>query len=256
MSSVRPTARGERDTAVLRLAALGDVELRENLQPRRHAGGHLLRDALHLAEHAVDAEAHGECVLLRLEVDVGGVFLRRLEDERVHEANERAVRDAVVGLEVVAVVRFGLVQVDGDDGTDRLGRSHEPLELGEDVVAGSNPELERMLRRETSSSMACRFPGIRDRDLEHVALERIRDGDGALERLHRNQLGGVDGDTDAGRSTIGRWCLTASIRATPSDVAAPSSMSACVTGVPAAARSRTSASASGRRGWCARGGRG
>ena len=141
--------RRERDPAVLRLAALGDVELREHLESRRHAGRHLLRYALHLAEHAVHAEAHCQRVLLSLEVHIGGVFLRRLEDERVHEANERAVRDAVIGLEVVAVIRFGLVHVDGDDGTDRLGRSHEPLELSEDVVPRSNPELERMLRRET-----------------------------------------------------------------------------------------------------------
>src|SRR6188508_2679329 len=45
-----------------------------------------------------------------------------------------------------------------------------------------------------------------------------------------------------GRSTTGRWWRTASMRAMPSEVAAPSSMRACVTGVPFAARARTSGS--------------
>ena len=101
-----PAGRGrvERDAAVLRLAALGDVELREHLQARRHAGHHPLRDALHLVQHAVDAEPHDERVLLRLEVDVAGPVLGGLEDDRVDEPDERDVGDAVVDLEVVALV--------------------------------------------------------------------------------------------------------------------------------------------------------
>ena len=198
MSSMRPTAeRRERDAAVLRLAALGDVELREHLQARRDAGGHLLRDALHLAEHAVDAEADDERVLLRLEVDVGGVLLGGLEDQRVDEPDERPVGDAVVGLEVVAVrLVDGLVHVDGDDGADRLGGAHEPLELGEDVVARRDAELERVLRREPELVDRVQVPRVGDRDLEHVVLDRVRDRDGALERLHGDQLRGVDGDAD------------------------------------------------------------
>ena len=102
---MRPAAaRVQRDAAVLRLAALGDVELREHLQAGRHAGGHPLRDPLHLVQHAVDAEPDDERVLLRLEVDVGGAVLGRLEDDRVDEPDERRVGDAVVGLEVVVVV--------------------------------------------------------------------------------------------------------------------------------------------------------
>ena len=91
----------QRDPPVLRLAPLGDVELREHLEARRHAGGEALRDALGDVQHAVDAVADDEVVLLRLEVDVAGSVLGRLEDDRVDEAHERRVRDAVVGLEVV-----------------------------------------------------------------------------------------------------------------------------------------------------------
>ncbi len=94
----------QRDAAVLRLAPLGDVELREHLQTGGHAGGELLRDPLRDVQHAVDAVADDQRVLLRLEVDVAGPVLGRLEDDRVDEPDERRVGDAVVGLEVVLVV--------------------------------------------------------------------------------------------------------------------------------------------------------
>jgi hypothetical protein len=57
-------------------------------------------------QHAVDAEPDDERVLLRLEVDVAGPVLGRLEDDRVDEADERRVGDAVVDLEVVALLLF------------------------------------------------------------------------------------------------------------------------------------------------------
>ena len=66
-------------------------------------GDHPLRDPLHLLQHAVDPEPDDERVLLRLEVDVAGPVLGRLEDHRVDEPDERRVGDPVVDLEVVAV---------------------------------------------------------------------------------------------------------------------------------------------------------
>ena len=95
--------RVQRDAAVLRLAPLGDVELGEHLQARRHAGREPLRDPLQLVEDAVDAEADDERVVLRIEVDVARPVLGGLEDDRVDEPDERRVGDAVVGLEVVAL---------------------------------------------------------------------------------------------------------------------------------------------------------
>ena len=70
-SGVRLSPARAGSATVLRLAPLGDVELRENLQASRDAGGHLLRHPLHLPEHAVDTEPHDERVLLRLEVAAG-----------------------------------------------------------------------------------------------------------------------------------------------------------------------------------------
>ena len=140
MSSRRPGGgRVERDAAVLRLAPLGDVELREHLQARRHAGGHALGDPLHLVEHAVDAEAHDERVLHRLEVDVAGPVLGGLEDDRVHEPDERHVRDAVVDLEVVAV----------------LLRSSASPSASSRIAAAPNASFART-RRRISASMSSR----------------------------------------------------------------------------------------------------
>ena len=79
MSSMPPGGGGvQRDPAVLRLAPLGDVELREHLEAGRHAGGEPLRDALGDVEDAVDPVADDELVLLRLDVDVARPVLGRL----------------------------------------------------------------------------------------------------------------------------------------------------------------------------------
>ncbi len=77
-------------------------------------------------------------------MDIRCVLLGGLKDESVHEAHERAVGDAVVGLQVVAVSRRLdlLVHVDRDDRADRLGRAHEPLELRKDVVPRRDTEIE------------------------------------------------------------------------------------------------------------------
>ena len=68
-----------------------------------------------------------------------------------------------------------LVEVDGDDGADRLGGAEEPLELGRDVVARRDAELERVFRREAELVDRVQVPGIRDRDPEDV-VRRPRTG--------------------------------------------------------------------------------
>ena len=122
----------------------------------------------------------------------------------------------------------------------------EPLQLGEDVVARRDDELERVLRGQAELVDGVQVPGIGDRDPQDVALELVRDRDRALERLHRDQLRRVDGDADApgGRRPEGGGARRA-CAAMPSEVATPSSISACVSGAPSAVRPRTSASASG-----------
>ena len=143
---------GQRDPAVLRLPPLGDVELREHLQARRDARRHPLRDPLDLGEDAVDPEADDERILLRLEVDVGGAVLGGLEDDRVDEADERRVGDAVLGLEVVGLLLCFLEVVLGflehRSGAEGLGGARHAAQLGEDVLARRDAEIELVAGRE------------------------------------------------------------------------------------------------------------
>ena len=66
------------DPAVLRDAALGDVDVGHDLQAADHAGLDALGRAHHLVQHAVDAVADAQVVLGRLDVDVRRAVLHRL----------------------------------------------------------------------------------------------------------------------------------------------------------------------------------
>ena len=66
------------DAAVLRQAALGDIQLGHQLQARDDGGLQLARRRLLVEQHAVDAVADAEFLLERLDVDVAGALLDRL----------------------------------------------------------------------------------------------------------------------------------------------------------------------------------
>ena len=192
MSSIRPTApRCERDSPVLRLPALGDVELGEHLQAGRDAVRHPLRNALDLVEHAVDAHAHEQCVLLRLEVDVARAVGGGLHDDRVDEPDERCIGDAVVDLEVVLRLVDDIELVEGRLGLEHLRSPRDLADLGEDVVAARNADLDRVAAGEPELVDAVDVARVGDRDPEPVALPRDGDRDDALERQQRDELGRV-----------------------------------------------------------------
>src|ERR687888_314566 len=136
----------QRDAAVLRLAALGDIELRQHLQASRHSGNHPARNPLYLVQDAVDPQPDHQRLLLRLEVDVAGAVLRRLEDDRVDKSDERDVGDAVVDLEIVDLLLFlaekRIALVDRGPGPEGLRLAGKPAKLGEDVVSGGYREVE------------------------------------------------------------------------------------------------------------------
>ena len=81
----------ERDAAVLRDPALGDVEVGEDLHARGDRRDRGLGDDRRVAQHAVDAVADAHVAVLRLEVDVGDAAVDRLGDEAVHELDDRGV---------------------------------------------------------------------------------------------------------------------------------------------------------------------
>ena len=62
----------------------------------------------HFAQHAVDAEAHHQAILERLDVDVGGVLAHRLREQRVDQADDRRI---VLALEQVGLLGQVLRQV-------------------------------------------------------------------------------------------------------------------------------------------------
>ena len=63
------------DAAVLRQAALGDVQLGHQLQARDDGGLQLARRRLLIEQHAVHAEADAEFLFERLDVNVAGALL-------------------------------------------------------------------------------------------------------------------------------------------------------------------------------------
>ena len=94
----RAAAHAQLEAAVLRHALLGDVELRHDLDARNDRAVVPLVDRVHrLVEHAVDPVLDDDDVLLRLDVDVRGAALDRVEDDRVDELDDRrgVLRDPV-----------------------------------------------------------------------------------------------------------------------------------------------------------------
>ena len=79
------------EAAVLRNAALGDVQLAHDLDTRNDGGVMLLADRRHgLREHAVDAELDAHRIVASLDVNVTGPALQRGKDRGIDQANDRA----------------------------------------------------------------------------------------------------------------------------------------------------------------------
>ena len=121
-----------------------------------------------------------------------GAVLGRLEDDRVDEADERGVRDAVVGLEVVASSSSAANASRpprARRARRRLGRADELADLGQDLVARRRRRARSVSRvASRSSSIAVDVRRVGDRDAQDLALERVRDRDDALEHVQRDEL--------------------------------------------------------------------
>ena len=76
------------DASVLREPLLGDVELRHDLQPRRDRVAELHRRRHDVVQDAVDAEAHAEFLLVRLDVNVARTLLNRRHQHEVHQPDD------------------------------------------------------------------------------------------------------------------------------------------------------------------------
>ena len=96
----------------MRQAALGDVQLRHDLEAGDDRQLQLDGRLHHLVEHAVHAVAVAEVRLVRLDVDVGGALLDRVQQDEVDQLDHGRVGGAL--LQVAEVGDAALVMLDGD----------------------------------------------------------------------------------------------------------------------------------------------
>ena len=193
----------ELDAAVLRQPPLGDVQLGHDLEPRDDRVAQLHRRLHHFVEHAVDAVADAELLLVGLDVDVRRVALDGVGEDQVHELDDRGVLgfarqladvDVVFVLDQLEIfdveVRHHvgegrrLVVVLVDRGLDRDFRRDDDL----DVVAGEELDVvDREDVRGVGGGEDQRGAGAVDRN--HGVLER---------HLLRDQLDDVAVDLELG----------------------------------------------------------
>ena len=136
-----------RDAAVLRRAALGDVEAAHDLEPARDRLRLGAGDRADLAHHAVDPGARDEPLALGREVDVGGADVEGLGDRAVDEDDGRRVVLAVDRRRVVDHLGCELVDLDElDHRAVEVTRDRElDLILGCDRDAHRDPERQPQL---------------------------------------------------------------------------------------------------------------
>ncbi len=79
------------EAAVLRHAALGNVQLAHDLDAAQNRGVMLARNGRHgLLQDAVDAVLHVHRIVIGLDVNIRGAPLQRGKDRRIHQANDGA----------------------------------------------------------------------------------------------------------------------------------------------------------------------
>ena len=79
------------ETAVLRNAALGNVQFGHDLDARNDGGMMLFADRRHgFGQHAVDAVLDATPIVAGLDVNVAGPALKRGEDDGVDQPDDRA----------------------------------------------------------------------------------------------------------------------------------------------------------------------
>ena len=120
--SMRRRFVADAETAVLRDAALGDIEFAHDLDARNDGGVPVLRDGRHgVVEDAVDAVLDDDFLIARFDVDVAGAAFEGVEDGGVDQLDDR--RDvAVDGGEAVDGKRFvGIVFVADDVEREAFG---------------------------------------------------------------------------------------------------------------------------------------
>ncbi len=147
-------AHGQLDAAVLRQAALGDVQPGHDLDARGDGRGQSAGGAIDLVQHAVVAVAHAQPVLEGLEMDVGRLGLHRAGDDLVDQADHRRLAGQI--LQALGVLLQRLAEpgsvASASGGSLRVQAVERRVELDRDGDLQSAPAgrwRRRRPRRET-----------------------------------------------------------------------------------------------------------
>jgi len=172
--------------AVLRQTFFGDVEPRHDFQPRGQRGFKRLGQIGLLAQDTVDARAQTQAVRKGFDVDVGGVFLQRLQQDRVDQTRHRRVigrtqqiaverARAGCGIRGVGLASRGtrgvrLFEVDRvDRRTNHLFGGDHRMRIGGQQQGGvlQRVDIGRVLHQQAQAFV--------QPDRQHVALARVID---------------------------------------------------------------------------------
>ena len=166
------------ETAVLRNAALGDIELAHDLDARKDGGVPVLGDRRHgVVQHAVDAVLDGHFLVARFDVDIAGAPFERVEDRGVHQLDNR--RDvAVGGGQLVDRERFvGVLFVADDVEREAFGDLFENplgllglLEQVGDLRERGDLDLQLLLEQHGQLVDQVQIAGVGERDVERAVL--------------------------------------------------------------------------------------
>ena len=131
----------ELDATVLRDPALGDVEVREDLDARRERRLHLHRRLHDLLQRAVDPVAHPDFLLVRLDVDIGHALLDGVREQAVDELHDRRGIDLGGERRVVLVVLSSMTSTSSKivplvEASVHLGRRPPPRSSSPDACGG------------------------------------------------------------------------------------------------------------------------
>ena len=237
----------QRDAAVLRLTALGDVELREHLQARRHAG------RIRFGMRCISCSTPSMRKRTTSASSCGSKWMSEAPSSaawkmhRVDEPDERGVGDAVVGLEVVDRPRPRRSWIS----SRAPGGRRRPRTRGRACAArrGCRRASRRRARADSASRAAARrcragSPGRRRR--RAAPRPRTRTGSRRRARARAAERASTASGRrrSSARSTSGSRCRAARMRAMPSLEATPSSTSAPASEPVCWARPRASASLS------------
>ena len=168
------------NTPVLRSAAFGDVEFRQNLEAGHERPLETLRDGVALDQLAVDAVTDADAVFERLDVNVGRAEVNGVGDDLVAEADDRRV---AFGASAGDVVERVVVVFDDGEVNRRVGHvvNHRVRRLADVLTvvavdrflnrfAGRNERFDRTLENEAQLFEDFDVVRVADDDLQRVAV--------------------------------------------------------------------------------------